>query len=163
MIEIADTHGWSEPAPPHCVPGVVLIRYKVLIEQRKAQKRLLVPDLGYEFYLKKFMEYPLEWLGLQIRDVLLANVQNAVVCLNCVNALKDAFKVKHAERLKEEAEEEANRIAEEKAKAEMRRIFDNDGDDGKDGKDGEDGEEDAVATEETQLTIKIPASAMIVD
>ena len=47
-----------------------------------------------------------------------------------------------------------------KAEAEMRRTFE---DDGKDGEDDEDDKEDAVAPEEIQLTIKIPASAMMVD
>ena len=87
---------WVEPAPWDIVPGIQPTRCKAFYDSRRIYKKNtahLVPDRGYDVYLDEYMTKTTEWLELQLEhpDGVRANVQNAVVCSNLVNALKDAL------------------------------------------------------------------------
>ena len=84
-----------EPAPWDSLHGVCDIRWKALYDSRRVYlggNKHLVPDLGYDHYLDEYMKKPTEFLEMQLEHPsgMKANVQNAVVCANAVNALKDA-------------------------------------------------------------------------
>ena len=74
---------WVGPAAWDSVPNVNKARY-----DRNAAKRPLVPDRGYDVYLKQFSTFTSSYLHQQLGETLKANVEEAAVCANYVRVLK---------------------------------------------------------------------------